>query len=38
MMDLINSLYNERYWSKILFTTIPTPAYNLKVKVKDLEL
>ena len=27
-----------RYWSKILLGTTPTPTYDLKVKVKDLEI
>ena len=30
--------YDDRYWSKILHSTIPTPIHDLKVKVTDLEL
>ena len=30
--------YGDRYWSKILHSTIPTPIHDLKVKVTDLEL
>ena len=26
------------HWSKILFRTIPTPAYDLEVKAMDLEI
>ena len=26
------------YWTKILFGTTPTPAYDLKVKVTDLKI
>ena len=37
-MDLLYVWYDNRYWSKILFGTIPTPAYVLKVKVMDLEI
>ena len=36
-MDLLYIWYDYRYWSKILFSTIPTPAYDLEVKVMDLE-
>ena len=36
-MGLLYIWYNNRYWSKILFGTTPTPAYDLKVKVTDLE-
>ena len=38
LMDLVYVWYNDRYWSKILFSTIPTPIHDLKVKVTDLEL
>ena len=38
MMDLVHVWYDDRYWSKILFSTIPTPIHDLKVKVTDLEL
>ena len=37
-MDLVYVWYDDRYWSKILLGTIPTPMRNLKVKVTDLEL
>ena len=37
-MDLLYISYDNRYWSKILFGTAPTPAYDLKVKVRDLEI
>ena len=30
--------YDERYWSKILFSTIPTPGHDLQIKVTDLEI
>ena len=38
LMDLVYIWYDDRYWSKILFSTIPTPMHDLKVKVTDLEL
>ena len=34
-MDLVNVWYDDRYWSKILHSTIPTPIRDLKVKVTD---
>ena len=34
-MDLVYIWYGARYWSKILFSTIPTPMHDLKVKVTD---
>ena len=37
MMDLVHVWYDNRYWSKILWGTIPTPVHDLKVKVTDLE-
>ena len=39
-MDLLYTCiwYDNRYWSKILFGTTPTPVYDLKVKVTDLEI
>ena len=37
-MDLLYISHDYRYWSKILFRTIPTPAYDLKVKVTDFEI
>ena len=35
-MDLLYIWLDYRYWSKILLGT-PTPAYDLEVKVTDLE-
>ena len=37
-MDLLYIWYDNRYWSKILFSTTPTPANDLKVKVTDLDI
>ena len=37
-MDLLYILLDYIYWSKILFGTIHTPAYDLEVKVIDLEI
>ena len=37
-MDLLYIWYDNNCWSKILFGTIPTPAYGLKVKATDLEI
>ena len=37
-MDLLYILHGYRYWSKILNGTILTPAYDLEVKVTDLEI
>ena len=37
-MDLFYIWHDYRYWSKISFYTIPTPAYDLKVMVTDLEI
>ena len=37
-MDLVYVWYDDRHCSKILFSTIPTTIYDLKVKVTDLEL
>ena len=37
-MELQNIWHDYRYWFKILFCTIPTPAYDLEVKVTDLEI
>ena len=37
-MDLLYSWHDNTYWSKILFGTIPTPAYDLEVKVTDFEI
>ena len=36
-IDLLYIWHDYRYWSKILFSTIPTPAYDLEGKVTDLE-
>ena len=37
-MDLLYIWHDWKHWSKILFSTIPTPAYDLEIKVKDLEI
>ena len=37
-MELLYIWHDYRYWSKILFDTIPTLAYDLEVKVTDLEI
>ena len=37
-MDLVHVWYDDRYWSKILYSTIPTTKHDLKVKVTYLEL
>ena len=37
-MDLLCIWHDNRYWSKILFGTTLTPAYDVKVKVTDLEI
>ena len=37
-MDSIYISHDYGYWSKILFGPIPTPAYDLEVKVTDLEI
>ena len=37
-MDLVYIWYDYRYWSKILFSTIPSPAYDVEVKVTDFEI
>ena len=37
VMDLIHVWYDDRYWAKILLSTIPTPVNDPKVKVTDLE-
>ena len=34
LMDLVYIWY-DGYWSKILFSTIPTPMHDLRVKVTD---
>ena len=35
-MDLFHVWYDNRYWFKILLSTISTPMDDLKVKVTDL--
>ena len=37
-MDLLNIWHDYRYWFKFLFSSIPTPAYDLEVKVRDSEI
>ena len=37
-MDLVYILYDNRCWSKLLLSTIHTPANDLEVKVTDLEM
>ena len=37
-MHLLYIWYDNKYWFKILFGTTPTPAFDLKVKVTDLEM
>ena len=37
-MDLLYIWHDYRYWFKILFGTLLTPAYDLEVKVTDLEI
>ena len=37
MIYLVDVWYDDRYWSKILCSTIPNPLDDLKVKVTDLE-
>ena len=34
-MDLVHVWYDDRYLSRILRCTIPTPVHDHKVKVKD---
>ena len=36
-MYLVHVWYDDRYWSKILHSTIPITLPDLKVKVMDLE-
>ena len=36
--DLLCTGYDYRCWSKILFTTIHTSAYDLEVKDRELEM
>ena len=37
-MDFVYIWYDYKCWTKILFGTIPIPAYDLEVKVTDLEI
>ena len=37
-MDSVYIWFGYRCWSKILWSTIRTPAYDLEVKVMDLEI
>ena len=37
-MDLLYVWHDYRYWSIICFGTILTPAYDLEVKVTELEV
>ena len=37
-MDLVHVCFDDKYWSKILLSTFPTPILDLKVKVTVLEL
>ena len=37
-MDLLHILFDDRYRSKILFSNICVCAYDLKVKVLDLQI
>ena len=34
-MDLVHVWYDDKYWSNILRSSIPTPVHDLKVKVTD---
>ena len=38
VIDLNYIWYDDRYWSKTLFSAIPTPGHDLQVKVTDLEI
>ena len=38
MMDLVHVWCDDRYWSKILHSAIPTSIRHCKVMVTDLEL
>ena len=38
LMDLVHVWCDDRYWTKILHSAIPTPIHDFKVKVMDLEL
>ena len=36
-MDFVHMLHDDRYLSKILCSTIPTPLHDLKVKITETE-
>ena len=38
MLNLVYIWWDDTYWSKVLFTTIPTLARYLKIKVPDVDL
>ena len=38
MMDLVHVWCDDRYWSKISHSAIPTSIHHFTVKVTDLEL
>ena len=37
-MDSHYIWHDDKYWSKILFGTLPTPANDLEVKVTNVEI
>ena len=37
-MDLLHILFDDRYRSKVLFSNTRVHAYDIKVKVIDLEI
>ena len=38
LIDLDYNWYDDRYWSKVLFSNTLTHTYDLKVKVRDSDL
>ena len=38
LVNFNNIWYDDRYWSTILFGTIPTPGQDLQIKFTDLEI
>ena len=38
LINLNNIWYDNRYWSKVSFSTIITPGHDLQVTVMDLEI
>ena len=38
LMDQVDTLHVDRYWSQVLCCIIITYLYDLEVKVKDLEI